>query len=366
MNTKILAPAMLAGLLVACGTVRPVRHAVHDYIVTGAKPDRLFVIDPGTERVVSEYHIPGARDFVSNIVPSPDGKIAYVLVNGAQSIVGIDLRTGGEVFRADLSSPGELVNCMFSFDVTPDGKELIVYEHRTRVGLDEYTVEPARFAIFSTAAGLHAKPLREFSAPRLIQAILARDNDRSFYALWPEVYEFDLKTGRLLDKRGILHWQRRNHSNADLSVSSTAREATGLFAAPVYSTLTGPGLPPGGVAETSLMTLSPRSGQVEYHDFGRTTAPIFSTIIGPGRRWAFGLYTQLTKIDMRRWTVAGHVDLDHTYYSVNVSPDGKEVFAGGAMCDIAIYDARSLVRKGDIRLPGCGDQALATLRVIQR
>jgi hypothetical protein len=91
MNTKILAPALLAGVLAACGT--PQIHAVQDHIVTATKPDRLLVIDPGTERVVSEYHIPDAYNYVSNIVPSPDGKIAYVLVNGAQSIAGIDLRT---------------------------------------------------------------------------------------------------------------------------------------------------------------------------------------------------------------------------------------------------------------------------------
>lgn len=366
MNTKFRVPALLAALLAGCATVQPQRHAVRDYIITAAKPDRLFVIDPRTERVVSDYRIPGARDFVSNIVPSPDGKIAYILVNGAQSIAGINLLTGKEVFRADLSSPGERVNCMFSFDVTPDGKKLIVYEYRTRLGIDEYTVEQPRFAIFSTAGGLHAKPLREFAAPRVIQGILARKNDRSFYALWPDVYEYDLKTGRLLDKRNILHWHRRNHSNADLSVSSNASEPTGILTVPAYSTLTGPRLPPGGVPETSLMTLNLRTGRLAFHDIGRTTAPIFSAILDPNRRWAFGVYTQLTKIDVRHWAVAGHSGLDHTYYSVNVSSDGKEVFVGGAMCDIAIYDARTLAKKGDIRLPGCADQALATLRVIQR
>jgi quinohemoprotein amine dehydrogenase beta subunit len=377
MKTRIWAPALLAGVLAACGT--PQRQAVQDhvvaatkpdlvqdYILTATKPDRLLLVDPRTQRVVSEYHIPDTHNFVSNIVLSPDRKIAYVVVNGTQSIAGIDLRTGSQVFRADLSSPAERVNCMFSFDVTPDGKELIVYEYRTRLEIDEYVVEQPRFAIFSTAGGLQAKPLREFAAPRLIQAVIARKSARSFYALWPDAYEFDLDTGRLIDQRGIFHWDRPNHSNADLSVSSTASEPTGIFAAPVRSTLTGPELPPGGVSEASLMTLDPSSGQLEYHDFGAATAPIFSMVLGPGQRWAFGLYTQLTKIDVRNWSVAGRVDLDHTYYSVNISSDGKDVYVGGGMCDIAIYDAESLAKKGDIQLPGCADQALATLRVIRR
>lgn len=114
------------------------------------------------------------------------------------------------------------------------------------------------------------------------------------------------------------------------------------------------------------MTLDLQTGQLKYHDFGRTDTLIFSTVLSPDRRWAYGTYAQLTKIDTRHWTVAQRLNLAHTYYSVNVSTDGREVYVGGAMCDIAIYDADTLQRKGDVRLPGCGDQSLATLRVIRR
>ena len=96
-----------------------------DYIVTAAKPDRLFVIDAAARSIRSEFRVPAADGFMGTIVPSPDGRIAYVLVNKMESISGIDLDSGREVFRANLSSPGERVKCLFAFDVTPDGKELI-------------------------------------------------------------------------------------------------------------------------------------------------------------------------------------------------------------------------------------------------
>ncbi len=366
MNLKFLAPSLLAGAWLVVGAVMPRAAAAHDYRITGAKPDRLYVIDPVKERVISAFRIPGADDYVSIIVPSPDGKIAYVLVDEAQRIVGINLRTGREVFRADLSSPGERVKCLLAFAVTPDGKELIVYEYRTRLNIDSYTVLPPRFALFSTAGGLHAKPLRQFAAPRRIEMVLAKEDGRSFYALGFNLYEFSLRTGRLMEKRGILDWHRPNHSRPDMLAFWPVTEPTGTFTSPLYSMLTGPGTPRGGIPETSLMMLNLRTGQLQYHDFERTSAPIFSTVLSPNRHWVFGAYTQLTKIDTRHWDVVGRVDLAHTYYSVNISSNGKEVYVGGTMCDIAIYDARNLKRKGDIHLPGCGDQSVATLRVIHR
>ena len=366
MTRNIVARWMLAGLLgLTLGAAAP-RAQAHDLIVTASKPDHLFVVDPETRRVVGNFRIPGAHDYVSIIVPSPHGRVAYVLVNRAESIVGMDLRTGREVFRADLARPGMRIECMFAFAVSPDGKQLVAYEYRTRIGVDQYTVEPPVFAVYDTAAGLHAQPLRTFPAPRRIEMLLAGLNGHSFYALGFNLYRFNLATGRLLERKGILDWHRPGHTAPDMLAFWPVTEPTGVFASPVYSMLTGPGTPPGGTPETSLMTLDLRTGALSYHDFGRTTAPIFSTVLSPHRHWAFGAYTELTKINARRWNVAQQIELPHTYYSVNISSDGKSVYVGGAMCDIAIYDAADLHQTGDVRLPGCGDQALATLRVIQR
>ncbi len=364
MSAKLLVPAIFAGLLAGCSAFGT-HPAGHDFIVTAAKPGQLFVVDPRKMKVVSDFAIPGAHDSVSTIVTSPDGTIAYVLVNRARSIAGINLRTGKQVFRANLSAPGERVQCM-AFDVTPDGKTLIVYEYRTHLGIDSYTVETPQFALFSTAAGAYAMPERTFPAPRRIQAVLARKDGRSFYALWPDVYEFDLRTGQLLGKRGLLHWGRADHSSADLSINSPASEPTGVFVAPLYSTLTGSGLPTGGVSATSLMTLNLHTGKLAYHDISRTAPPIFATILSPNHRWAFGVFDALFKIDARHWRIVKQVPVPHSFYMVDISSNGKEVYLGGNMCDIAVYDTSSLRQRGDIRLPGCGDQALVTPRIIER
>lgn len=357
----------IALLLTIAGCARvPSQPALHDYLLTGAKPDRLFVIDPATQTVKAQFHIPDANGIVGLIVPSPDGRIAYVLVNKMESIVGIDLSTGRTVFRTDLSSARERVKTMFAFDVTPDGRELIVHELPTRLEPSEYRVEEPRFAVFSTSAGLEAKPVRQFPAPRRIHMVLAKKNGHTFYALGFELYEFDRQSGRLIAQQGIRSWKRPDHSIPDMLAFWPVTEPTGVFSSPVYSVVTARGGSGNSVARTSLMTLNLSTGRLAYDDFEDTAALIFSTVVSPVRPEAFGVYTQLTKIDTEKHVLEQRINLDHTFYSVNISSDGKVVYLGGAMCDLASYDSLTLKKVGNMRLPGCPDQALATLRVIRR
>ena len=62
-----------------------------DLLITAAKPDKLYVIDAKARKIIGDFHISGANNHITTVVPSPDGKIAYVLVNRMESIVGINL-----------------------------------------------------------------------------------------------------------------------------------------------------------------------------------------------------------------------------------------------------------------------------------
>ncbi len=354
--------ATLTLLSAATATAAPKR----DYIVTAAKPDRLFVIDTATRSIRSEFRIPAANDFLGAIVPSPDGHVAYILVNKMESISGIDLDTGKEVFRANLSSPGERVKCLFAFDVTPDGKELIVYELPVRLGLSEYQVEDTRFAVFNTKAGLDAKPVRQFAAPRRVHTLLSRKDGKSFFAIGFDLYEFDRTSGKQLNQKGVRNWEYANHSTPDLLAFWPVSEPTGVFATPIYSSIPPASGSGDAVPKTALMTLDLTTGELQYHDFEDTSALIFSAVLSPAKTEAFGVYSQLSKIDTRSNTLAKRVDLDHTYYAVLVSTDGKEVYAAGAMCDVTFFDASTLEKKGNLKLTGCTDQAITSPRVIRR
>jgi quinohemoprotein amine dehydrogenase beta subunit len=351
----------LVGLLLALACMRAA--SAGDLLLTGAKPDRLFVIDAETRTVRAEHRIPGANGLVATIVPSPDGRIAYALVNRMETIVGIDLDSGRTVFRAELSSPGERVKDFFAFTVTPDGRELIAYELPTRLKPAEYEVQEPRFAVFRTDAGLHARAVRRYAAPRRVHMLLMRPDGRSFYALGVDLDEYDVRTGRRLATRGIRQWQRPAYSPPDLLAFWPVAEPSGVFTSPVYAETTSG---PSPVAKTALMSLDLAQGTLDYRDFESTAALIFSTVLAPDRRHAFGVYSTLTRIDAVQGAVAKRVNLDHTYYSVNIASDGRELYLGGAMCDVAFYDPESLEKRAVLKLPGCGDQSLASLRVIRR
>ncbi len=352
----------MAALALAVGMCAARAAPTRDLILAGAKPDGLYVIDPVARRVLSEFHIAGANGSVSAIQPSPDGRVAYVLVNRMGSIVGVDLRTGKVVFRADLSQPGERVKNLFTLAVSPDGRELIVCELPTRLLPDEYQVQEPRFAVFRTNAGLNAKAVRTFPAPRRIGVLLMRPDGRSFYAFGFDLYEYDLKTGRLLGTRGIQNWGLADHSRPDMLSFWPVTEPSGVFSSPLYSQeeINGNGVP-----KTALMTLDLASGDLNYHDFEQTSGLIVTTVLSPDRKTAYGVFDTLSRIDVEKHVLDKRVPLDHAFYSVNLSSDGREIFLGGTLCDVAFYDAASLEKKAVLKLPSCPDQVTTSLRVIR-
>ncbi len=355
-----VAIALSLGLLCNAAAARPLA-AAGDLLVTGAKPDRLFVIDAATRTVRAEHRVAGANGQIFTIVISPDQRIAYLLVDRMERILGIDLASGREVFRADLSASDERVKDFFALTVTPDGRELVVYELPTQLKPSEYIVEEPRFAVYRTDAGLAAKPVRSYPAPRRVHLMLMRPNGLSFYAVGFDLYEYDVKTGKLLGTRGIQKWALADHSQPDLLAFWPVTEPTGVFTSPVYSEIK---KSDGNVPMTALMSLNLKSGALSYADFEPLSALIFSTVLSPDKKHAYGVYTTLTSIDVEGHRLEKRVPLDHTFYAVNVASDGREIYIGGANCDVGFYDASSLEKRAILKLPGCSDQTLSTLRVI--
>jgi quinohemoprotein amine dehydrogenase beta subunit len=342
-------------------------HALHppprDYIVTAAKPDHLFVVDAAARKVVSDFRIPQTNNWLGTVVVPAKAKVAYVLVNRMETVAGIDLSSGKQVFRADLSGERERVKSIYTINVTPDGRWLIVYELPTRLDLDEYHVEEPRFAIFDTRAGLSARPVRQFPAPRRVQIILPRIDSQTFYALGFQLYEYDIATGKLRGERGVRDWNRHNYSIPDIVSFFPASEPTNTWSTPVYSTF---GTGASAVPRTSLMTLDQVTGDLEFQDFEDTSAIMFSSVLSPRRGEAFAVFLQLSKIDTSKGALTRRVDLPHTFYTVSIATDGSEVFTGGAGCDIGFFDVQTLQQRALLQLPGCPDQTNSTLRVIRR
>ena len=338
-----------------------------EYLITGTKPGFIHILDMKKQKVVRSHEIPNAGRTVFSFAPSPDGKIVYVLTNRMKSIVGLDIDTGEQVFRADFIKGDIRRQAFYAFDISRDGKELYVYQLSTRIMLSEYQQLPTRIAVYDTSSGLKAEPIRTFEAPRRIHMLMKSTDDKWLYALGFDIYKMNPQTGEIVETLPLRNWSLKNRSLPDVLDFWPLWDQTDIFSTPVYSVKTDKAADDPGAYKTGLMTLDLDTGKYEINDFEDTSVLIFSTVVSPTGKHAFGTYTQLTKIDLETHTLAGRIDQDHTYYAVNISADGKQVYVGGAACDVATYDPDTLTKTGQIFLPkGCGDQSTSSMRMIQR
>jgi quinohemoprotein amine dehydrogenase beta subunit len=319
------------------------------------------------QKVVRSHLVPDAGRTIYSFTPSPDGKTIYVLTNRMKSLVGLDIDTGEVTFRADFNEGDIRRQAFYAFDISRDGKELYVYQLSTQIMLSEYRQLPTRIAVYDTASGLEAEPVRSFKAPRRIHMVMKSTDDKWLYAVGFDIYKMNPATGEIVETLPLRNWKMKNRSLPDVLDFWPLWDQTDIFSTPVYSVKTDKAADDPEAYKTGLLTLDLKSGKYEINDFENTSVLIFSTVVSPDQKHAYGTYTQLSKIDLQSNSLAGRVDQDHTYYAINISGDGKQVYVGGAACDVATYDADSLTKVGQFSLPdGCGDQSTASFRIIER
>jgi quinohemoprotein amine dehydrogenase beta subunit len=363
-HTRSQRLGILLGVIALTASSAPA--AAKDFLIAGVKPDKLVLVDAAGRKVERTYTLRDGAPGPSGIVPSPDGKIAYVVVNRWESIVGIDLDSGQEVFRADFSTPSERVKGIAT-EVSPDGKELYVFQSPVELATDEYHVKDTRIAVYRTADGTAAKPARVLPGPRRTSLLAFSQDGSKLYALSWDLLILDPATGKELGRHEVRHWARPGYGEPDVIDMWPQWETSGVLVTP-YNVMRSD-VPPTdpGAARTGLLSLDLASGAFAMEDFENTTKVIFSGVVNPMRRdEVFLVYATLTKLDRRSNKVVKRIDVDHTYYAINISSDGREVYLGGAMDDIGVYSTDSLKRLGIIRLPGGGDQATASLRLVRR
>lgn len=337
-----------------------------EYLVTAAKPNYIHVLDMKKQKIVRSLKIPDAGHTIYSFTLSPDGKVVYVLVKGMKSLVGLDIDTGEQVFRADFNEGDIRRQAFYAIDISRDGKELYVHQLSTQIMLSEYKQLPTRIAVYDTSSGLNARPIRSFEAPRRIQMLMKSVDDKWLYAVGFDIYKMNPENGEIVETFPLRNWKLKNRSVPDMFTVWPMWEQTDIFSAPVFSVKTDKAPDDPEAYKTGLLTLDLDTGKYEINDFENTSAVIFTTVVSPDKKHAFGTYTQLTKIDLETHSLAGRIDQDHTYYTVNVSHDGSQVYIGGTACDVATYDPDTLKKIGQIFLPMCGDQSLTSLRMIHR
>lgn len=337
-----------------------------DYLVTIAKPNHLYVIDAEAREITNECVL----DF--NVMPgifvmSPDNTTAYILGDRWENVYGVNIDSCETTFSAKQSYDDVRVKTIGSLALSKDGAEIYTVQNRTRLLPDRHEVLEPRLAVYATADGLDAEPARTHPAPRRV-TLMQTDREGMVYLAGHDVFAMDPETGEMTTKIANANWDRPTYSPPDVlafwPVGTQNDEFLLLYSAAVF---TDESMSELADFVWGYQSIDLTTGETEIDDFSSFEVIMFSAVRNPNaENELYGVYTQLSKHDLATDELVKRVDLPHTYYCVNISTDGSEIYVGGTMDDIGIYDSETLERIGEVRLTSGGDMAASTLHVIQR
>lgn len=339
----------------------------HEYMVTTNYPNNLHVIDLASDRLYKTCKMPDAFG-PGTVQLSPDRKIAYVLNNHYADVYGVELDSCKQVFHASITQhPGEKARSMFAFTVSHDGKELYTVANPTLLLNDRYEVKEPRLDVYATDAGLDAKPVRSFPAPRQL-TIMQSGDDGTLYVAGPDVYKVDVNTGQFTVLIPSRHWKRPNYSAPDVLYvwnQQTYRHDFSLL----YTTAKFKDKqqdPATAEPLYGLFSVDLATGKTETTDFGPLTEIYFSGMRSPkDPNLMFGVLNRLAKYDIKQKKLLQAATLEHSYYCMSFNRAGSKIYLSGTFNDVAIFDADSMQQVGKITLPG-GDMAITTAQVFVR
>jgi len=350
---------LLASLLI--GSAAPV--FAHDYLIAPTRPDRLVIVDAEAMAVDKVIDIPKAGPLPSLPVVTPDGKRAFVIIARNEAISEIDLETGAEVNRIELSSEDERVKALFGMDLSPDGTTLAVYESPVKLYKNHYEVQPTRIALYDAETG-DLKTRAE--APRQITVLAYSADGSKLYGMGREMHVFDGTTGEKVGEMPIQSWGQGQYVQPDVLDAWSQFEVADMVTTPFY-TFRADGDPADPAAyRTGMLTLDLKTGEMAMSDSEATDIFYFSTVADASKTRLYGVYNQLASFALPSAEPIKRVDLPHSYYTVNVSTDGKTLYIGGTLGDIGVYDAETLERKGQIDMPDGNSMSLASIRLFTR
>lgn len=337
--------------------------AAKDYLLVPARPDKLVVVDAEAMTIDKVITLEDAGPLPQTPVVSPDGTRAYVLMNQLESIGIVDLEFGEMTGRIDMSTGDERVKGMFGLDLSPDGKTLVAYQSPVKMLTDEFQVQPTRLAFYDTETG---ELTSTAEAPRQITLIAWSADGSKIYGMGRKMYVFD-SAGQLIEEKPIHGWETEKYSQPDVLAVWSQFEQADVMSTPFYAARLDLPADDPTAFRTGLLTQDLTSGELTMQELEVADIFYFSTAVSPSdKNRAYGAYNFLSSFDLEASKPIKRVALPHSYYSVNLSSDGQTVYLSGAFDDVAAYDAETLERKGEVKMPDGASMSLASIRVFQR
>jgi len=351
----------LAVLAVVAGTGLPA--AARDYLLIPTRPDKLVVVDAEAMAIDKVIPLDNAGPMPMTSVVNKDGTRAFVSMNMLESIGIVDLESGKMTGRIELSTAEERVKSMFGMDLSPDGRTLVVYQSPVKMLADEFQVQPTRLGFYDAETG---KLKSTVEAPRQITLLAWSGDGSRIYGMGHKMYVFD-SAGTLLEEKPIHGYKTDLYAQPDVLDVWSQFEQSRVISTPFFTARLDKPQDDPDLYRTGILTQDLDSGEMLMREVETTDIFYFSTVISPtDKNRAYGAYNFLSSFDLEAGKPIKRVSLPHSYYSVNVSSDGKTIYLSGAMSDVAAYDAETLEQKAVLAMPDNAAISLASVRMFQR
>ncbi len=336
----------------------------HEYLLTVTRPNQLHVIDTETNKIIRSCDVPGTFGN-GGIATSPDGRIAYVMTNKWEDVYGFDITNCDIKFSLKQSYGNVQVKSFISMAISADGKELYTVQNPVKKHSDRFETMSPRLAVFNTADGLNAQPVRTFPVDRRITKIAAMDNGEIILG-GGDIKAINPENGEMRVITALQNWNRAPDKwvPPDAFAMHTMGEHVGEFIMP-YFTIRWNG-DPGDESKADFLwghvRIDRETAEVENFETVPFEFIVFNWVTDPkDKDVVYGSFNQLSKHNIKTGETLAVQPMDHTYYNINMTTDGNTVFVGGAGNTISVHNPDTLERTDLIQMPG--DMSTSDMRL---
>jgi WD40 repeat protein len=331
-----------------------------DILLQGMIHNQLNVLDGDKDEIIATITTKGKK--VTNFTWDPrDLDKVYAITDWGQQIEQLDLAGKKSVRTIRLGGSGVKVRAL-DIELNPKNPNLLYALSLRQRWLSDEIVDmtPAVLVIDVTSE----KVVKEIEIPRGCTNIFFGYDGSEFYVTGRDVFVYDPVTGKQVNFLGIGH---PTTTGVDPQISLNIwrlHDQSGMALILVGSQNSNNNLMYQGYYTIDLRKKSTEGSMKLVTDIGPLYIQ-FSGVVSADRKY---YYTVLNTIEKRDFAtnrlLATAADLDKSYYTVQISSDGKKLYLGGGGDTILVYDTETMKKLKAIDTPG--DAVLTHFRVQKR
>jgi DNA-binding beta-propeller fold protein YncE len=330
-----------------------------DILLQGMLHDKFNVLDGDKDEIVATIETRGKK--VTNFTWDPrDLDKVYVVTDWQQQIEQIDL-AGKKVVRTFRLGGGGVKVRTLDIELNPANPNLLyALSLRQRWLSDEIVDMTPAVLVFDLTT---EKVVKEIEIPRGCTNIFFGYDGSEFYVTGRDVLVYDPVTGKQVNFLGLAH---PTTTGVDPQISLNIwrlHDQSGMAMVLVGSLATANNLPYQGYYTIDLRKKSTEGSMKLVTDIGPLYNQ-FSAVVSPDRKYYYMVLNKVEKRDFATNRLLATADVDKSYYTIQISSDGKKVYLGGGGDSILIYDTETM--KLLKRLDTPGDSVLTNFRVQKR